>query len=277
MAGGGKVTEAAWEAAGCALAADRPPPVWIDFLIEAHRRLQVGDLRSAIVNGAIASETVIRSSFSATLPQIVSPVAVRILDVTPVQGLLSRWEEISGWDKEGEGQREEPGSRAVRPPEHRLAQRSKRSRGLGSYPHAPAARDSVRPGGRRRRIGARVLPNTSAAGRPCDRTPNYGGHLNGGDRVRHFGETLVRSVLHTRSHARARDERRAVIPLCSPEGDRPLPASLANTIVAAFPNDRLRSGPSANHHKRSKPCWGRPQWCDGMEHILRAIGVASGI
>lgn len=99
MPGGGKVTEAAWEAAGCALAADRPPPVWIDFLIEAHRRLRVGDLRSAIVNGAIASETAIRSLFSMTLPPIVSAVAVRILDVTPVQGLLSRWEEISGWDK----------------------------------------------------------------------------------------------------------------------------------------------------------------------------------
>ena len=99
MPGGGKVTEAAWEAARCALAADRPPPVWIDFLIEAHRRLRVGDLRSAIVNGAIASETVIRSSFSATVQPIVSPVATRILDVTPIQGLLSRWEEISGWDK----------------------------------------------------------------------------------------------------------------------------------------------------------------------------------
>ena len=51
------------------------------------------------MNGAIASEMVIRSAFSATLPPIVSPVAARILDVTPVQGLLSRWEEISGWNK----------------------------------------------------------------------------------------------------------------------------------------------------------------------------------
>ena len=80
MPGGGKVTEAAWEAAGRALAANTQPPVWVDFVIEAHRRLHVGDLRSAIVNGAIASETVIRAAFSATLPPIVSPMAARILE-----------------------------------------------------------------------------------------------------------------------------------------------------------------------------------------------------
>ncbi len=99
LGGGGKVSAESWQSAADALAGGERPPTWFDYLHEARRRQWVGDLRAAIVNAAIGSETLIRAAFQRTLPKIQSPLALRILDTTPVQSLLGRWEEIIPWDK----------------------------------------------------------------------------------------------------------------------------------------------------------------------------------
>lgn len=93
------MTSQAWNMAGELLKDGVHPPVWIDYAMEAHRRRGVGDLRATIVNAAIAIETVVRAVFLSTFEPVRSPVATRILDTTSVQSLLSRWDEISGWDK----------------------------------------------------------------------------------------------------------------------------------------------------------------------------------
>lgn len=95
--GGGRVTRKAWDVAAIALTTGRRPPLWVDYMIEAHRRRAASDHRAAIVNAAIACETLIRRAFAVTLPPITSTIALSILEATPVQRLLQKWEAISGW------------------------------------------------------------------------------------------------------------------------------------------------------------------------------------
>lgn len=97
--GGGMITVDAWEQAGRALAANQPPPLWINYLMTAWRLYRVGDLRAAAVNAAISCETALRSLLSATLPPISSPVATRILDNVSVQQLLTRVDELAEWTR----------------------------------------------------------------------------------------------------------------------------------------------------------------------------------
>ena len=95
----GKVSREAWDSAAKALAANEPPPVWFDFLHEAIRQITVGNNRAAVVNAAIAAETVLRACFMSKLPPICDALAEQSLDRIPAQKILGNWEAISGVDK----------------------------------------------------------------------------------------------------------------------------------------------------------------------------------
>lgn len=97
--GAGKICREAWQSAGKVLSINEAPPVWFDFLHEAIQMEAIGNLRVAVINSAIAAETVLRSVFRATLPTISSITANRILDQAAAQSLLSRWEEMTGTSK----------------------------------------------------------------------------------------------------------------------------------------------------------------------------------
>lgn len=95
----GQVNHQAWAFAQDAFDANEYPPVYFDFLHEAHLRLRAGQRRMAVVNAAIAAETAIRAAFRSTLPDMHSPVAERILESAAAQSLLSRWPDITGLTK----------------------------------------------------------------------------------------------------------------------------------------------------------------------------------
>jgi hypothetical protein len=97
--GGGKVTQDAWCSAGNALADGRLPPVWFDYLFDALRHRIVGDYRAAIIEAAVASETLVRTTLHAVVPPIANDVARRIIETANIQGLLARWSELTNISK----------------------------------------------------------------------------------------------------------------------------------------------------------------------------------
>jgi hypothetical protein len=90
----GKISREAWKSASDAFEANEAPPVWFDYLHESFRLKTVGNFRAAVIYSAIAAETVMRAAFDATLPGVQSQTAKRILERTPIQGLLSSFHDI---------------------------------------------------------------------------------------------------------------------------------------------------------------------------------------
>ncbi|MFM5950690.1 MAG: hypothetical protein ACKOPM_15910 [Novosphingobium sp.] len=97
--GHNKVSYEAWANAQAAFDASEAPPVYFDFMHEAHLRLRAGQLRMAIVNAAIAAETAIRSAFRSTLPALNSSPAEHFLEMVAAQAILVRWPEITALPK----------------------------------------------------------------------------------------------------------------------------------------------------------------------------------
>lgn len=97
---GGKITQDAWASAGRALANGIAPPAWFDFLFEAIRKEALGEYRAAVVGAAVACETLIRTTLYAALPPITNAAALRVIETASIQGLLTRWPELSEQTKQ---------------------------------------------------------------------------------------------------------------------------------------------------------------------------------
>lgn len=71
-------------------------PVWSEFLSEAHARLGSYDYRGAIASAAVACETVARSIFWLSAPQVANQAVREMIDRTPAQSIIGKWQEIAG-------------------------------------------------------------------------------------------------------------------------------------------------------------------------------------
>ena len=92
-----RITQDVWLLSQEAFEANISPPLWIDFLLDAHRAAMVGDLRACVVAAAIATETVIREGFRRSYPSLPESRARKILDSVPLHQLMQRMDETMGW------------------------------------------------------------------------------------------------------------------------------------------------------------------------------------
>jgi len=72
-----------WQEIGTAVSAGMTPPIWNEYLMSAHRRIEHGDLTAATIDLAIAAESVIRRSVDEKLPPSTSE-RERSREVAPV-------------------------------------------------------------------------------------------------------------------------------------------------------------------------------------------------
>jgi hypothetical protein len=63
-----RLTPANWSEIALALSAGATPPIWNEYQMSAHRRIEHGDLVAATIDLAIAAESVIRRAVDAQLP-----------------------------------------------------------------------------------------------------------------------------------------------------------------------------------------------------------------
>ncbi len=63
-----RLTTQEWNEIGKILSAGTLPPIWTEYLMSAQQRIESGDMAAAILDLAIAAETIIRRSIDALLP-----------------------------------------------------------------------------------------------------------------------------------------------------------------------------------------------------------------
>jgi hypothetical protein len=97
---GGKVaTSNEWNEAQLALAANKQPPVWFEFLFEAQMRMNNEDLVGSVLTLAIAFEVSLRKIFSAGLERLdADPAILAVLDVANLRALLTRLKKVRAWN-----------------------------------------------------------------------------------------------------------------------------------------------------------------------------------
>ena len=92
-----------WSTTQAALAANKKPPVWFEFLFEARMRISNKDLVGAVLTLTVAFEVNLRKVFSAGLEEInIDPVVLQIVDLANLRALLTRVKRMRGWNEEWE-------------------------------------------------------------------------------------------------------------------------------------------------------------------------------
>lgn len=93
---------AQWNLLQEVLSSNHAPPVWFDFISEAHQRHSAYDERGAVLSATIACETLIRSMFWLDVPNVQNDKVRDLIDRTAAQAILGRWEDIAGECPDGE-------------------------------------------------------------------------------------------------------------------------------------------------------------------------------
>lgn len=94
-----------WEHVQRVLSSADKPPIWFDFISEAHQRYLSYDYRGTIISAAIACETIIRSMFWLNVPDVSNDEVRGIIDRAPLQAILGKWDHVAGacpvdsWEK----------------------------------------------------------------------------------------------------------------------------------------------------------------------------------
>jgi hypothetical protein len=94
-----------WELIQRVLSSAEDPPIWFDFIAEAHQRHVSYDYRGTIISAAIACETVIRSMFWLNVSDVGNEEIRGIIDRAPAQAILGKWDQVAGpcpggkWEK----------------------------------------------------------------------------------------------------------------------------------------------------------------------------------
>lgn len=94
-----------WQLIQRVLSSAEEPPIWFDFISEAHQRHVSYDCRGTIISAAIACETVIRSMFWLNLSDVGNDEIRGIIDRAPAQAILGKWDQVAGpcpggnWEK----------------------------------------------------------------------------------------------------------------------------------------------------------------------------------
>jgi hypothetical protein len=89
-----RLTLLAWNEVVVAVAAGLTPPIWNEYLMSAHRRIEHGDLTAAVIDLAIAAESAIRRSVDERLVPA-TPEKERIkVGRIPMGALLDRWDKL---------------------------------------------------------------------------------------------------------------------------------------------------------------------------------------
>ncbi len=94
-----------WQLVQRVLSSVEEPPIWFDFIAEAHQRHVTYDYRGTIISAAIACETVIRSMFWLNLSEVGNDEIRGIIDRAPAQAILGKWDQVAGpcpggkWEK----------------------------------------------------------------------------------------------------------------------------------------------------------------------------------
>lgn len=90
-----------WQLIQRVLSSAEEPPIWFDFIAEAHQRHVSYDSRGTIISAAIGCETVIRSMFWLNVSDVGNEEIRGIIDRAPAQAILGKWDQVAGACPEG--------------------------------------------------------------------------------------------------------------------------------------------------------------------------------
>lgn len=77
------------------------PPIWFEYLVEAHSRFERSDFSGCLLSCAIACETITRAAFRRLAGTPLNETAGELIDRTAAQAILGNWKKLTGIKADG--------------------------------------------------------------------------------------------------------------------------------------------------------------------------------
>lgn len=96
-----KIDINSWSHIESVLRSELNPPLWFDYLVEAHMRLDRHDYTGCLISSVIACETLARTIFRKLAGTPTNAVAGELVDRLAAQAIIGKWKDLTGIKADG--------------------------------------------------------------------------------------------------------------------------------------------------------------------------------